>query len=777
MREIINNNWEFTSHWSDAFLHGAKGEEIVRIPHTVKEVPLHYADPDSYQMIAGYRKTLSFKDKDKNKRYFLIFEAAAHIATVWFNGKELGTHCNGYTSFRYEITGLVDFEKDNVVTVRLDTTENPSVPPFGFVIDYLTYGGIYRNVILEEREQNYIKDAFLKTPNLHTLDIDVQVEGKEETITVELLKDGKVLAEKEKKGENGTVSLIVDGAEPWSPEHPALYTCRLTYGKDVQEYTFGFRTIAVDENHFLLNGEPYFVRGLNRHQCFPYAGYAVPDALQVEDARILKEELGVNAVRTSHYPQSHAFLDACDRLGLLVFTEIPGWQHLGDDAWKRQAIENTKEMVREYRNHVSIFMWGVRVNESLDDDALYMATNEAARRLDPTRPTSGVRYLEKSSLKEDVYAYNDFSHIGTNKGVKAKKDVTPDVKKPLIVSEANGHMFPTKSYDKWERRQEHALRHARVLNDAIADGQHAGCFQWCMFDYATHKDFGSGDRICYHGVLDSFRNPKLAASVYASQQEETPVLEIGSSMDIGDYDGGTIQETYAFTNADCVRLYKNDDFVKEFRPDHEKWKGLKHPPILIDDMIGELLQNNEGFTGQKEKLIREAMNAAGRYGMANLPAKYVAMLGWVMLRYHLKYSDGVALYSKYVGSWGGDATVWKFEAVKDGKVVKTVVKSPRTKLHLETKVSHTLLHEGDTYDMASIRIRLLDELDNLASYAQLPVEIKVEGPVEIVGPHVAALEGGMSGTYIRTTGETGKAAVTLTTGQTEPVQIQFEIQK
>ena len=271
MREIINNNWEFTSHWSDAFLHGAKGEEIVRIPHTVKEVPLHYADPDSYQMIAGYRKTLSFKDKDKNKRYFLIFEAAAHIATVWFNGKELGTHCNGYTSFRYEITGLVDFEKDNVVTVRLDTTENPSVPPFGFVIDYLTYGGIYRNVILEEREQNYIKDAFLKTPNLHTLDIDVQVEGKEETITVELLKDGKVLAEKEKKGENGTVSLIVDGAEPWSPEHPALYTCRLTYGKDVQEYTFGFRTIAVDENHFLLNGEPYFVRGLNRHQCFPYA--------------------------------------------------------------------------------------------------------------------------------------------------------------------------------------------------------------------------------------------------------------------------------------------------------------------------------------------------------------------------------------------------------------------------------------------------------------------------------------------------------------------------
>ena len=111
------------------------------------------------------------------------------------------------------------------------------------------------------------------------------------------------------------------------------------------------------------------------------------------------------------------------------------------------------------------------------------------------------------------------------------------------------------------KRQEHALRHARVLNDAMADGQHAGCFGWCMFDYATHKDFGSGDRVCYHGVMDAFRNPKLAAYAYASQQEETPVLAVGSSMDIGDYPAGTIGDVYVFTNADEVALYKNGDFV------------------------------------------------------------------------------------------------------------------------------------------------------------------------------------------------------------------------
>ena len=110
-----------------------------------------------------------------------------------------------------------------------------------------------------------------------------------------------------------------------------------------------------------------------------------------------------------------------------------------------------------------------------------------------------------------------FPHNGVTPGAKPKKDVTPDMGKALLISECNGHMYPTKPFDDGPHRQEHALRHVRVQNAAYASGEHAGCFGWCMFDYQTHKDFGSGDRICYHGVLDSFRNPKLAAAVYASQ--------------------------------------------------------------------------------------------------------------------------------------------------------------------------------------------------------------------------------------------------------------------
>ena len=275
-------------------------------------------------------------------------------------------------------------------------------------------------------------------------------------------------------------------------------------------------------------------------------GYAAPARAQRLDADILKYELGCNAVRTSHYPQSHAFIDRCDELGLLVFTEIPGWQHIGGEEWKEQAVRNTEEMIRQYRNHPSIFMWGVRINESQDDDGLYQRTVETARGLDPTRPTGGVRYLKKSHLLEDVYTYNDFSHTGDNPGCDAKAAVTPDMEKAYFITEYNGHMFPTKAFDDEEHRKEHAMRHVRVLDSAASHADIGGTFGWCMFDYNTHKDFGSGDKICYHGVLDMFRNPKLAASVYASCHAALDCLTVSSTMSIGDHPAGQIGEVAVF---------------------------------------------------------------------------------------------------------------------------------------------------------------------------------------------------------------------------------------
>ena len=415
----------------------------------------------------------------------------------------------------------------------------------------------------------------------------------------------------------------------------------------------------------------------------------------------------------------------------------------------------------------------MRINDSVDDDEFYTRTNKIAHELDPSRATSGVRYLEKSHLLEDVYAYNDFSHNGTNAGAKRKKNVTPDMDKSLLISECNGHMYPTKSFDDAPHRQEHALRHARVLNAAYADGEHAGCFGWCMFDYATHKDFGSGDRICYHGVLDSFRNPKLAAAVYASQGGEEPILTVSSTMDIGDSPAGQLGTVYVFTNAERVDLYKNDVFVTTLHK--SAWTALPHPPLAVDDTIGELLETQEHFDKSEAAALRDCLLAAGRYGLPGLPLRYKLKLAWCMVRYKMRFDDGVKLYGKYVGNWGGAATRWRFDAKNGDTVVKSVTLCPSRKLHLEVIPSATTLREGDTYDMAAVRVRILDENGSPAAYAQLPLQFAVNGAAALVGPAIATAEGGMSGTYIRTIGQTGTASLSVTAPQCECVTVTFSV--
>ncbi len=772
------NGWEFVPNWSDAFAAGDGEAQLVRVPHTVKELPLHYADHESYQMVCGYRRKLDLGRELEGKRLFLQFDGAAHIATVFVNGREMMTHRSGYTAFRVEITDTVTLGGENLVSVRLDTRENPEVPPFGYVIDYLTYGGLYREIWLDVREPSYIEDVYLTTPTLTALRLEPAVaRGEGCLLKVEVTKGGRLIASASGSPDE---ELLLDcpGVKPWAPERPVRYTCMVSLMKegktlDVKTVKFGFRTAEFKADGFYLNGKKTFLRGLNRHQCYPYVGYAVPESLQREDARILKEELSCNAVRTSHYPQSQYFIDECDKRGLLVFTELPGWQHIGNDSWKDQAVENVREMVMQYRNHPSIILWGVRINESQDDDEFYRRTNALAHALDPSRATSGVRYTEKSSLLEDVYSYNDFSHTGDNPGCKPKKAVTPDTNKALIITEHNGHMHPTKSYDPWMKRQSQALRHARVLSDAASDGGHAGCFGWCMFDYPTHKDFGSGDRVCHHGVMDAFRNPKLAAYAYASQGEGAPVLASGTLMDIGDYPGGQIGEAAVFTNGDSVSLYKNGAFVTKLKK--MDFAGLPHPPMALDDPIGCLLEAQEGFGQKKADQIRECLLAIRNKGLAKLSPADLAKMGYVMVKYGLKYADALELYGKYVGNWGGDATIWRLDAEKDGDVVASVTLGPSAKLHLEAIPSHTALKEGAAYDMAAVRIRVLDAYGNPAPYAQLPVVLALEGNAELVGPSIVTAQGGMVGTYVKSTGIPGSAKLTISTPQTESVTIGFDI--
>lgn len=804
-RLYLNDDWLFTEQFEDSLVTPEYPENTlqpVRLPHTCKETPFHYFDESLYQMVSGYRRHLLIPKDWQGKRILLIFEGAAHDSTVFCNGKKVGEHHCGYTAFTVDLTDNVLYGQDNLLCVRLDSRENLNVPPFGYVIDYMTYGGIYRDVRLEVKEKVSLSDIFVHTaidfrssPVTAQITSEITLTESDENVTIRQYYMPKSTAAAQESWRllcEQTVSTDVSCDKEfsltatitapllWDTEEANLYILKTQLYQDntlldETETTFGIREAVFKKDGFYLNGRKLRIRGLNRHQSFPYVGYAMPKSMQRLDADLLKKELGLNAVRTSHYPQSHYFLERCDELGLLVFTEFPGWQHIGDDSWKAQAVANAEDMIRQYRNHPSIILWGIRINESPDDDAFYEKTNAVAHKLDPSRPTGGVRAMKKSHLLEDIYTYNDFLHDGEMPGCDPKKKVTSDMEKPYLISEYNGHMYPTKAFDNEERRSEHAIRHANVLDAVAGQPDIAGSFGWCMFDYNTHKDFGSGDRICYHGVMDMFRNPKLAANIYACEQEQTPVLEITSSMDIGEHPGCNRGNIYILSNADSVKMYKNDRFIKEYLPGMSPYKHLKHGPILIDDFIGDSFAQNERFRPKHAKEITDAMNLVARGSLNHIPKRLYLTALKLLLIYHIDFAEVTRLYTKYIGDWGGTATIYRFDAIKDGKVVKSVTKEPVREIRLEAEADHTILTEQHSYDVALVRIRAVDDHGNVLPFYQEPVRLLTEGDISIIGPDTIALQGGMGGTYVKSTGRSGRGALLLQSQTAGEIRIPFQI--
>ena len=819
MRIGLNRDWTFTERFDDVFLRGAGTFERVELPHTCKETPFDYFDESIYQMVSGYRRVLQVPADWAGKRVFLTLGAAGHLAEVFVDGRKLSEHRCGYTAFTTELTDFLTPGKDALLVVRVDSREQQDFPPFGYVIDYMTYGGLYREAWLDVYDGAFVDDVcvrpripegqgLLKKKDTDRAIAAVRFEGSvETTVTLRGAVDAEqavlrqtitrcgedrpmvsaqapLSAMKGMAGEDDrtvyTRTLKVPDAALWDIRSPALYrleTALVCGGRELDrsETTFGFRRAEWRADAFYLNGRRVQLMGLNRHQSWPWIGYAAPKRMQRMDADILKNELGLNAVRTSHYPQSQHFIDRCDELGLLVFTEMPGWQHIGGEAWKQQAVRNTEDMVLQYRNHPSIILWGVRINESRDDDPFYTETNAAARALDPTRATAGVRCHKQSSLLEDVYTYNDFSHCGDNAGCEPKKNVTSDMKKAYVISEYNGHMFPTKTFDAEEHRLEHALRHANVLDAAFREKGVAGSFGWCMFDYNTHQDFGSGDRICYHGVMDMFRNPKMAAAVYAAQGDSEPVLEVSSSMDIGEHPAGNRGRLFLFTNADEVRMYKNGAFIRSYTHKDSPYKHIPNPPIEVVDFIGDAVKNGEDFTPLQAQFVKDMLNHNARFGANHMPPAMLAKAAFLMARYGMTFEQAYQLNGKYIGDWGDAAIEYRFDAVKDGVVVKSVRKSPARSRHLRAEPGCVRLQEGDTYDATLVRIAMTDQNGNVLAFYNGGLQFKTEGPIRLIGAAHNLLRGGLGGVIVRTTGETGTAKLTIEAELADPVTIEFTI--
>ena len=332
-----NDGWLFAPTFDPAIVRPeCTGVELepVRLPHTVKTLPYNYCNENEYQRVSGYRREFFAPKEWQGRTVLLTFGAVAHDATVFCNGRRVFHHSCGYTAFTVDLTSALHLGQKNVVAVRCDSREDLNIPPFGGQMDFLTYGGICRAVCLDVKETAYLRDIFIETKAEGGFRIYTATVGE----TVGCTLQAEIRSPSGSRAfYTGELSLPITGAlnsvHPWSIEHPTLYTLTVRLIRpgtgglpdrvlDEKSTRFGFRTIQFVAGGFYLNGQRVELRGLNRHQSYAYQGYAMPDSIQQLDAQLLKKQLGCNAVRTSHYPQSPAFLDACDELGLSALVEV-----------------------------------------------------------------------------------------------------------------------------------------------------------------------------------------------------------------------------------------------------------------------------------------------------------------------------------------------------------------------------------------------------------------------------------------------------------------------
>jgi beta-galactosidase len=689
----LNRNWLFQARLTpgaDAPAFNDSSFQRVTLPHTNVELPWHSFDDKAYEFVSVYRRHFRAPASWTGKRVFADFGGVMTAAKVSINGHAFEEYRGGYTNFSFELTPHLKPGADNVLAVVVDSTERPDIPPFGGTIDYLTFGGIYRDVELRVVPATHLANIFAKPvrvlSNDRALVVRCYLDGpvsKPISLTAEL-RDGDRLLKSATQTVNSPADhhdvILADLGDValWDLANPKLYqvTARLDNGDALSTRT-GFREARFTDKGFYLNGKHVKLRGLNRHQTYPYTGGAMPARVQARDAFVLRKELKTNIVRTSHYPQSPAFLDACDELGLLVLEEIPGWQHIGENRWQDLAVDNVGRMVRRDWNHPSIVLWGVRVNESADNHPFYTRTNELAHSLDDSRQTGGIRNRYDSEPIEDVFTMNDFGF-----------PLRPPNHPAYLNTEFNGHMFSTKRFDNVERVAEHVTRHARVHDQLASDDRYAGGIAWCAFDYASHRYFGSGDRICYHGVSDIFRLPKPAAGFYKSQcePEEEVVIEPGFYYAWGDKPGGNGPGVVPIcSNCDHLKIYYAGKLLMEADPDRKTWPHLKYPPFTVS-------------------LTRLSF---GNWGDLMIEG----------------YINGKLVGSRTLSGSGTDD--------------RLVVKPDDTQL------------DGDGRDATRVVLAVTDSGGNLRPFATGAISLSLTGPGEIVGENPFSLSGGAGAVWVK----------------------------
>lgn len=655
-KAVFNDNWSFKLLPNDSFPNVDTSWQQVQLPHTPQIEPL--AVDDQWQGICHYRKTFHVPNSYQGKQIFIRFEGAMNVAQVYLNDKLITTHLGGFLPFTVDLTNVLKYGSINTIKVELDNTDNPVTGPKPLnILDFNTYGGLYRDVYLIVKNILYISDpmaanevagggVFVSYPIVNTEMATVHtkthvvnkgIKPRIFKIRQSLFIDTLLVTSNEieeltlKPGTDEHFPLILQVHDPklWSPKSPHLYALKTEIitadgTEDEQTTKIGIKRIDISNGDFTINGEQMFLRGVNRHQEYPYIGYALSNNAQYRDAVKIKEA-GFDYVRLSHYPMSPAFMDACDELGLLVLDAIPGWQYFSEDSlFQSYSWSTCRDMIRRDRNHPCVLAWEVSLNESWMTESFIDSAIAIARAEYPGDQclTAGwqkygydiylqarqhrIEHYEKPDKPYIVSEYGDWEYYALNAGLNQ-------------VSWANLKEEERTSRQLLGSGEKRLLQQALNIQEAHNDNFNTPAFAdgyWVMYDYNR----GYTDDLEASGIMSINRLPKFSYYFYRSQRdadESSSLYSAGPMVFIASYwQPDSDNNIRIFSNCEEVELSLNGNLLEKRKPDTAPYcDNLNHPPFTFK------LPNFKKGTLEARGLINGEVAAIHKISTPEKPSK------------------------------------------------------------------------------------------------------------------------------------------------------------
>ncbi|QIU96074.1 glycoside hydrolase family 2 protein [Bacteroides faecium] len=623
----LNDNWKFR------FSHQVqKGTEIrVDLPHTWNAQDALSGKIDYKRGIGNYEKELFVRPEWKGKRLFIRFEGVNNIADVFINRRHIGEHRGGYGAFIFEITGKVEYGKENSILVRVNNGEQLDIMPL--VGDFNFYGGIYRDVHLLITDETCISPLDYASSGVRLIQDSVSYEYAKVRALVELsngntanqevelnirLLDGKKVVKEEMKKVNlsGTSTmqqeLVFEMNQPhlWNGrQDPFLYQAEISLSRngklvDCITQPLGLRFYRIDpDKGFFLNGKHLSLRGVCRHQDRSEVGNALRTQHHDEDAALMLE-MGVNSVRLAHYPQATYFYDLMDKNGIIVWAEIPfvgpgGYNDKGFvdlPAFRANGKEQLKELIRQHYNHPSICVWGLfnELTEIGDNPVEYIKElNVLAHQEDATRPTtSASNQMGDLNFITDVIAWNRYD--GWYGGTPADLGKWLDgmhKKHPKICIAISEYGAGASIYHQqdsltktiptswWHPENWQTYYHIENWKTISSRPYVWGSFVWNMFDFgAAHRTEGDRPGINDKGLVTFDRKVRKDAFYFykANWNKEEPMLYLAGKRNI--IRSQRLQTIIAFTNQPEAELFVNGKSCGKAAADQYavlEWKNVE----------------------------------------------------------------------------------------------------------------------------------------------------------------------------------------------------------